>query len=99
EVGQADQPRRARERRVLGAARLRPGRVGRPVERGPRMSWVKRCSRTELTLHWVNAMGFFLLLATGLVLYLPRLSVLVGRRQPMKEMHFWGRLVSIAPRL
>jgi formate dehydrogenase subunit gamma len=54
------------------------------------MSWVKRFSRTERTLHWVNATGFFLLLATGLVLYLPRLSVLVGRRPLMKEIHFWG---------
>jgi len=54
------------------------------------VSWVKRFSRTERTLHWVNATGFFLLLATGLVLYLPRLSVLVGRRPLIKDMHFWG---------
>jgi formate dehydrogenase subunit gamma len=54
------------------------------------MSWVKRFSRTERTLHWVNAAGFLLLLATGLILYLPRLSVLVGRRPLVKEIHFWG---------
>lgn len=54
------------------------------------MSWVKRFSRTERTLHWVNATGFFLLLATGLILYLPRLSILVGRRPLIKDIHFWG---------
>ena len=54
------------------------------------MSWVKRFSRTERTLHWVNATGFLFLLATGLVLYLPRLSILVGRRPTIKDMHFWG---------
>ena len=52
--------------------------------------YVVRFSRTERTLHWVNASGFFLLLATGLVLYLPRLSILVGRRPLVKEIHFWG---------
>ena len=43
-------------------------------------AYVRRFSRTERTLHWVNATGFLLLLATGLVLYLPRLSSLVGWR-------------------
>jgi formate dehydrogenase subunit gamma len=43
--------------------------------------YVKRFSRIERLLHWVNALGFFFLLATGLILYLPRLSVLVSRRQ------------------
>ncbi len=33
--------------------------------------YVKRFSRTERALHWVHAIGFFVLLATGLVLYLP----------------------------
>ena len=51
---------------------------------------LRRFSRTERTLHWVNAVGFLFLLATGLVLYLPRLAVLVGRRPLMKDMHFWG---------
>ncbi|HZS23431.1 MAG TPA: cytochrome b/b6 domain-containing protein [Gaiellaceae bacterium] len=54
------------------------------------MGYVKRFSRTERTLHWVNATGFLFLLATGLVLYLPRLSVLVGRRPLIKDLHFWG---------
>lgn len=54
------------------------------------MSYVRRFSRTERTLHWVNATGFLFLLATGLILYLPRLSVLVGRRPLIKDLHFWG---------
>ncbi len=51
--------------------------------------YVRRFSRTERALHWVNA-GFFLaLLATGLVLYLPSLEVAVGRRTLVKDVHFW----------
>jgi formate dehydrogenase subunit gamma len=52
--------------------------------------YVRRFSKTERTVHWVNALGFFLLLATGLILYLPRLSVEVGRRPLIKDIHFWG---------
>ncbi len=52
--------------------------------------YVKRFSRTERTIHWVNALGFFFLLATGLILYLPSLSVAVGRRQFIQSIHFWG---------
>jgi formate dehydrogenase subunit gamma len=44
----------------------------------------------ERVLHWVNAAGFFFLLATGLILYLPRLSELVSRRQTIQGIHFWG---------
>ncbi len=50
---------------------------------------VKRFSRVERLLHWLNALGFFALLATGLVLYLPSLSVLVSRRQLVQSLHFW----------
>jgi formate dehydrogenase subunit gamma len=52
--------------------------------------YVRRFSKTERTIHWVNALGFFFLLATGLILYLPRLSVAVGRRQFIQSIHFWG---------
>jgi formate dehydrogenase subunit gamma len=53
-------------------------------------AYVRRFSRTERTLHWVNAVGFLWLLATGLILYLPSLAVLVGRRPLIKDMHFWA---------
>ena len=52
--------------------------------------YLRRFSRTERTLHWVNALGFFMLLATGLILYLPSLSVLVGRRPLIKDLHAWS---------
>ena len=52
--------------------------------------YVKRFSPVERLLHWVKALGFFFLLATGLILYLPRLSELVSRRQFIQSIHFWG---------
>jgi formate dehydrogenase subunit gamma len=58
--------------------------------------YVKRFSPVERLLHWVNAVGFFFLLATGLILYLPRLSVLVSRRQTIQYIHFWGGVAWLA---
>jgi formate dehydrogenase subunit gamma len=55
-----------------------------------RPGYVKRFSPVERLLHWVNALGFFFLLATGLILYLPSLSVLVSRRQTVQGVHFWA---------
>jgi formate dehydrogenase subunit gamma len=50
----------------------------------------RRFSKTELTLHWANAVFFFLLLATGLILYLPSLSVAFGQRTLWQDVHFWS---------
>jgi formate dehydrogenase subunit gamma len=50
--------------------------------------FIHRFSRTERTLHWVHAAAFFVLLGSGLVLYLPGLSALVGRRAFVKDVHF-----------
>ena len=50
----------------------------------------RRFSRTERTLHWANAAFFLFLLATGLILYLPSLSVAVGRRPLIQSLHFWS---------
>jgi formate dehydrogenase subunit gamma len=58
--------------------------------------FVHRFSKTERAIHWVNAAGFFLLLATGLILYLPRLSAEVGRRPLIKDIHFWGGVSWVA---
>ncbi len=52
--------------------------------------YVQRFSPVERLLHWVNALGFFFLLVTGLILYLPSLSTLVARRQLLQSLHFWG---------
>ncbi|HZQ02461.1 MAG TPA: cytochrome b/b6 domain-containing protein [Gaiellaceae bacterium] len=58
--------------------------------------YVRRFSRTERALHWANALGFFTLLGSGLVLYLPSLAVLVGRRPVVKDVHFWSGIGWIA---
>src|SRR5919197_1009933 len=50
---------------------------------------VRRFTRTERALHWALALGFFALLATGLVLYVPELSVLVARRPLIKTLHLY----------
>lgn len=52
--------------------------------------YVRRFSPVERLLHWVNAFGFFFLLVTGLILYVPRLSMLVSRRQTIQGLHFWA---------
>lgn len=55
-----------------------------------RAGYVRRFSPVERLLHWVNAFGFFFLLVTGLILYVPRLSMLVSRRQTIQGLHFWA---------
>ncbi|HXQ86315.1 MAG: cytochrome b/b6 domain-containing protein [Gaiella sp.] len=49
--------------------------------------YVRRFSRTERSLHWVHASAFFVLLGSGLVLYLPSLATEVGRRPLVKDVH------------
>jgi formate dehydrogenase subunit gamma len=58
--------------------------------------YVRRFSRTERILHWANAAGFFFLLATGLILYLPSLAIRVGRRPVIQELHFWSGIGWVA---
>src|SRR5712691_2589598 len=48
--------------------------------------YLKRFSRTERALHWVHASAFFVLLGSGLVLYLPSLAF-VGNRPLVKSVH------------
>jgi formate dehydrogenase subunit gamma len=54
--------------------------------------YIHRFSRTERSLHWVHAAAFFVLLGSGLILYLPSLSELVGRRPFIKDVHFYTGL-------
>ncbi len=67
-----------------------------------RPRYVQRFTLTERVLHWVHACAFFALLASGLILYLPILSVAIGRRPLIKDIHFYtgiswiGALVIIA---
>jgi formate dehydrogenase subunit gamma len=53
---------------------------------------IRRFSRTERALHWVHASAFLLLLGSGLVLYVQRLSELVARRQLVKQVHLYTAL-------
>ena len=58
-----------------------------PSKRRPR--YVQRFTFTERLLHWVHAAAFFVLLGSGLVLYLPALSSAVARRPLIKDIHFF----------
>lgn len=51
--------------------------------------YLRRFTRTERALHWTHALAFFVLLASGLALYLPQLVALVGRRPLVKEIHLY----------
>jgi formate dehydrogenase subunit gamma len=50
---------------------------------------LRRFSRTERAVHWVHATAFVVLLASGLALYLPSLSELLGRRPLLKAIHVY----------
>lgn len=49
--------------------------------------YLRRFSATERAVHWAHASAFVVLATTGLVLYVPRLSELAGRRPLVKEVH------------
>jgi formate dehydrogenase subunit gamma len=51
--------------------------------------YIERFSPTERAVHWVHATAFLVLLATGLALYVPALSVAVGRRPLLKDIHVY----------
>ena len=57
---------------------------------------IRRFSRTERALHWVHASAFFVLLGSGLVLYVPKLSEAVGRRPFVKDVHVYTALAWLA---
>ena len=64
-----------------------------PTRSTPRLT---RFSRTERALHWGHASAFLVLFASGLCLYLPSLSELVGRRPLLKDIHVYTALVWLA---
>jgi formate dehydrogenase subunit gamma len=53
---------------------------------------LRRFTVTERALHWAHASGFFVMLATGLILYLPALSTWISRRNLVKNVHLWAAL-------
>lgn len=58
-----------------------------------------RFSPGERVLHWVNAALFLIMLATGAALYVPQLSVAVGRRALVEDVHVWCGLALPVPLL
>src|SRR5215831_10852581 len=68
----------------------------------PRPRYVERFTLTERLVHWVHAAAFFVLLGSGLVLYLPSLSTVVARRQLLMDIHLYtgwswaGALILVA---
>jgi formate dehydrogenase subunit gamma len=62
----------------------------------PERRYLRRFSRTERAVHWVHATAFFILLGSGLVLYLPKLSELVSRRPLVKAVHIYTALAWLA---
>lgn len=60
---------------------------------------VVRFVRAERWLHWSTATLFLVLLATGMTLYVPALSRLVGRRVLVKDIHVYSGLLLPLPLL
>jgi formate dehydrogenase subunit gamma len=60
---------------------------------------VVRFSRAQRWLHWSNATLFLVLLITGMTLYIPALSRLVGRRVLVKDVHVYSGLLLPIPLL
>ena len=63
-------------RTAMAETTVRPASAVRAV--APRPTYVTRFTFTERLVHWVHASAFFVLLGSGLILYLPRLSEAVG---------------------
>ena len=73
-----------------------PGLAARTGTEPREPAYVRRFWPEERSLHWLLAGTFLILLATGLILYLPRLSADVGRRPLIKDIHFWGGIGWVA---
>ena len=55
-----------------------------------------RASATEKTLHWSVASAVLVLIATGIVMYVPRLSQVVGQRFWVRTSHLIAALLLVA---
>ena len=58
-----------------------------------------RFDRVERTVHWVNALLFLVLIATGAALYFSPLIALVGRRRLVEQVHLYVGLALPLPLL
>ena len=57
-----------------------------------RPEYVRRFSSTEQALHWLLAVSFLTMLATGLILYLPSLAQVAADRRLWKSIHLGAAL-------
>ena len=73
------------------------------TEAAPADGYVRRFSPAERTLHWLLAVTFLVMMATGLILYLPAFAQLAANRMLWKTIHlgaavaFWGGLIALLP--
>jgi formate dehydrogenase subunit gamma len=58
-----------------------------PTATEPPPGYVRRFSGAEQSLHWLLAISFLVMLATGLILYLPSLAEVAAQRQLWKSIH------------
>lgn len=58
---------------------------------------VIRFDRTERLLHWVSAAAVLVAIATGAVLYVRPLSVAIGRRELVMDLHVIAGFASVVP--
>jgi formate dehydrogenase subunit gamma len=75
------------------------GPEGTPPRGGDlaRSQRVPRFDRTERALHWTTALLVLTLVATGAVLYIPSLSVAVGRRLFIEDTHVYVGIALFVP--
>lgn len=64
-----------------------PTRGSAAATASPERPRIARFGATERLLHWVHAIAFFVLLGSGLVLYLPALADAFGNRPVAKTVH------------
>jgi formate dehydrogenase subunit gamma len=64
---------------------------------GERAGRLARFDRTERAVHWATAVLVLTLVATGAVLYVPSLSVAVGRRLLVEDTHIYIGLALFLP--
>jgi formate dehydrogenase subunit gamma len=72
---------------------------GHRAERHKATERVQRFDRTERSVHWATAGLVLTLVATGAVLYVPALSVAVGRRLLVEDTHVYVGLAVFVPLL
>lgn len=92
----ANDVRRAATRTPGGRAPARPVAPARPRVGHAEVDTVDRFGATERVLHAAHGSAFLIMLATGLVLYLPFLAQTVSARPLMKAVHLVAALAWLA---